>query len=99
MVYMIRILLFVINVAILAELFNMYRRRNLISASVKIRNGNVATFGNARQIARGIRTHGEIFSKSYQINPKSDCIYHFPFDLEKQTDTVRLLFQVSIGAW
>ena len=23
-------------------------------------------------------THAEIFSKSYCINPKSDCIYHFP---------------------
>ena len=26
--------------------------------------------------------HREIFSKSYQIKPKSDCIYHFPIDLE-----------------
>ena len=35
-------------------------------------------------------THREIFSKSYQINPKSDSIYHFPTDLEQQTDCVRL---------
>ena len=28
------------------------------------------------------RTRREIFSKYYQINPKSDCIYHFPCDLE-----------------
>ena len=27
-------------------------------------------------------THRDIFSKSYQINPKSDCIYDFPIDLE-----------------
>ena len=27
-------------------------------------------------------THGEIFSKSYQIKPKSDCIYHAPIDLD-----------------
>ena len=27
-------------------------------------------------------THREIFSKSYSINPKSDCIYHFPIDLD-----------------
>jgi len=26
--------------------------------------------------------HREIFSKSYWIKPKSDCIYHFPIDLE-----------------
>ena len=26
--------------------------------------------------------HREIFSKSCWINPKSDCIYHFPIDLE-----------------
>ena len=28
------------------------------------------------------RTHREIFSKSYSINPKSDCNYHAPIDLE-----------------
>ena len=27
-------------------------------------------------------THGEIFPKSYQIKPKSSCIYHFPIYLE-----------------
>ena len=27
-------------------------------------------------------THREIFSKSHQINPKSDCIYHAPIDLD-----------------
>ena len=38
-------------------------------------------------------THREIFWKSYQINPKSDCIYHFPVNLEQQTDgCIRLLF-------
>ena len=26
--------------------------------------------------------HREIISKYYQIKPKSDCIYHFPTDLE-----------------
>ena len=31
---------------------------------------------------RKCHTHGEIFSKSCQIKPKSDCIYHFPIDLE-----------------
>ena len=35
-------------------------------------------------------THGEIFSKSYQINPISDCIYHFSIYLEQKTDNVRL---------
>ena len=34
------------------------------------------------------RTPRVIFSKSY-IKSKSDCIYHFPIDLEQQTDTVR----------
>ena len=28
-------------------------------------------------------THREFFSKSYWINPKSDCIYHFPVDLKE----------------
>ena len=27
-------------------------------------------------------TRGEIFSKFYQMKPKSDCIYHFSIDLE-----------------
>ena len=27
-------------------------------------------------------THRGIFSKSYQIKPKSDCIHHFQIDLE-----------------
>ena len=26
--------------------------------------------------------HREIFSKSYKIKPKSECIYNFPIDLE-----------------
>ena len=29
----------------------------------------------------------EIFSKSCQIKPKSDCIYHAPIDLVQKTDT------------
>ena len=33
--------------------------------------------------------HGELFSKSWQIKPKSDCIYHASIDLEQQTDTHR----------
>ena len=36
--------------------------------------------------------HREIYSKSYYITPKSDCIYHAPIDLEQQTDSVCLLF-------
>ena len=43
----------------------------------------------------GETTHREIFSKSYQIKPKSDCIYHAPIDLEQQTNTVCLLFQIN----
>ena len=27
--------------------------------------------------------------------PKSDCIYNLPNDMEQQTDTVRLLFQIN----
>ena len=27
-------------------------------------------------------TRREIFSRSYQIKPKSDCIYHFPIDMD-----------------
>ena len=33
--------------------------------------------------------------KSFQIKPKLDCIYHFPIELEQQTDAVRLLFQIN----
>ena len=36
------------------------------------------------------RSHRETFSKSHQIKPKSDCIYHFPIDFGTQTD-VRLV--------
>ena len=36
-----------------------------------------------------VRTRRELFLKSYQIKPKSDCIYRAPIDLEQQTDTVR----------
>ena len=40
-------------------------------------------------------SYREIFSKPYEIKLKSDCIYHFPTDLEHQTDTVHLLFQIN----
>ena len=43
-----------------------------------------------------IHAHREIFSKSYQIKPKSDCIYHFPIDLEQQTNSVRFLCQINL---
>ena len=38
--------------------------------------------GNTVFSVHVVRTHREIFLKSYQINPKSYCIYHFPIDLE-----------------
>ena len=41
------------------------------------------------------RTRREIFSQSYLLKPKSDCIYHAPIDLEQQTDSVRLWFQIQ----
>ena len=41
-------------------------------------------------------THREIFSKSYQIKPKSDWIYHLPTDLEQDG---RPLCSKSIGKW
>ena len=31
-----------------------------------------------------------------EIKPKADCFYHLPIDLEQQTDTVRLLFQINL---
>ena len=45
---------------------------------------------NEAYLCNHLRTHAhtEIFSKSYQIKPKSDCIYHFPIDLEQQTESV-----------
>ena len=42
-------------------------------------------------------THREIFSKSYKIKPKSDCIYHFPIDLGTKRTSV--YGSKSIGAW
>ena len=33
------------------------------------------------QVAVKAAIHRKIFSKSYYINAKSDCIYHFPNDL------------------
>ena len=41
-------------------------------------------------------THRDIFSKCYQIKPKSDCIYHFPIDLETNG---RPFGYKSIGKW
>ena len=42
------------------------------------------------------RAHSEIFAKSYYINPKSDCIYHFPIDLEPNG---RPFGSKSTGKW
>ena len=51
---------------------------------------------NSTRVRDGIfRTHGESFSKSYKIKPKSNCICHAPIYLEQKTDTVRLLFQIN----
>ena len=41
-------------------------------------------------------THREIFSKSYEIKPKSDCVYPFPIDLEPNG---RPFGSKSIGKW
>ena len=40
--------------------------------------------------------HREIFPKSYQINLKSGCIYHFPVDLDPNG---RPFGSKSIGKW
>ena len=37
---------------------------------------------NQRHVMNEVPIHREIFSKSYHIKPKLDCIYHFPIDLE-----------------
>ena len=46
-------------------------------------------------ISDAVPAHWEIFSKSYYVKPKSDCIYHFPIVLKQKTD-VRLLFQINL---
>ena len=46
------------------------------------------------EIFFAVHTHKKIFSKSYLINPKSDCIYHFPIDLEHKR-TCPFLFQIN----
>ena len=43
----------------------------------------------------GVRKRRQIFSKSYQVKPKSDCIYYFPIYLEHQMNTDRLLFHIN----
>ena len=43
---------------------------------------------NIKRKLRGCpHTHREIFSKSYQINLKSDYIYHFPIDSDPKART------------
>ena len=49
-----------------------------------------------RYYSREHYTHREIFSKSYCIKLKSDCIYHFPIDLEPNG---RPFGSKSIGKW
>ena len=44
-------------------------------------------------------THREIFSKSYQIKSKSDCIHHAPVDLEYQTNVHLYLNQSENGKY
>ena len=41
-------------------------------------------------------THRQIFSESYLIKPKSDCIYRFPINLEQNGSTFS---SKSIGPW
>ena len=58
--------------------------------------GNIVqVYGTSSPQVRRKNTGREIFSKYYQIKPKSDCIYHAPIDLEQQVDSVRLLFQIN----
>ena len=43
----------------------------------------IIQFEMKRQIEMKLQSaHREIFSKSNEIKPKSDCIYHFPIDLK-----------------
>ena len=45
---------------------------------------SVSLFLMSATVQRGdlMSSHREVFSKSYQMKPKSDCIYHFSIDLE-----------------
>ena len=69
--------------------------RNKLALIVPTASLKLADYCAGKVPAEVKRTRSEIFSESYQINPKSDCIYHFPIDLEQQTDSVRLLFQIN----
>ena len=55
----------------------------------KYREGGERGGGKGHYSPRRIKlnhyTHREIFSKSYQIKPKSHCNYHAPIDLEVET--------------
>ena len=48
------------------------------------------------EISYFFTTQREIFLKSYQIKPKSECIYHFLIDLEPNG---RPFGSRSIGKW
>ena len=43
---------------------------------------HIGPSNDGRKTPVSCSTHREIFSKSCWIKPKSDCIYHFPIDLE-----------------
>ena len=45
------------------------------------------------------KKHREIFSKSYQIKPESDCIHHFPIDLEPNERPLAVLNQSKNGKY
>ena len=52
-----------------------------------------------RCMRKGFRTQREIFSKSYKTRLKSDCIYHFPINLEpngRPFDLIRLRKNISV---
>ena len=63
-------------------------------------NGNIIfSVWSALLFLPGEVTHREIFSKSYWIKPKSDCIYQFPINLEQSKRTLSVCCSKSIGAW
>ena len=52
------------------------------------------------RMSKGSRnTDREIFSKSYQVKPKSDCIYHFPIYLEPNERPFVVLNQSGNGKY
>ena len=71
----------------------LLKQRNNLTFICMLLKTRVENFKSAVNMKR---IHRENFSESYWTKPKSDCIYHFPIDLESNG---RTFGSKSTGAW